>query len=80
MAKRSEIEYKLAQMFIVGVPGTELAPASKEFLEDYASEDTKRVGEELIQQELLNIPKEKVRGIARSYIENIESGQRDFRF
>ncbi len=52
----------------------------KEFLEDYASEDTKRVGEELIQQELLNIPKEKVRGIARSYIENIESGQRDFRF
>ena len=52
----------------------------KEFLEDYASEDTKRVGEELIQQELLNIPKEKVRGIARSYIDNIESGQRDFRF
>jgi len=52
----------------------------KEFLEDYASEDTKRAGEELIQQERLNIPKEKVRGIARSYIDNIESGQRDFRF
>jgi beta-N-acetylhexosaminidase len=35
MAKRSEIEYKLTQMFIVGLPGTELAPASKEFLEEY---------------------------------------------
>lgn len=35
MAKRTEIEAKLAQMFIVGVPGTELSPASKEFLESY---------------------------------------------
>lgn len=35
MAKRSEIEYKLAQMFVLGVPGTELSPASKEFLTDY---------------------------------------------
>jgi beta-N-acetylhexosaminidase len=35
MAKRSELEYKLSQMFLVGVPGTELSPASREFLEDY---------------------------------------------
>jgi beta-N-acetylhexosaminidase len=35
MAKRSEIEYKLAQMFIVGVPGTELSPGSREFLAEY---------------------------------------------
>ncbi len=35
MAKRSEIEKKLAQMFIMGVPGTELSPASAEFLRDY---------------------------------------------
>ncbi len=35
MAKRSELEQKLAQMFLVGVPGTELSPASREFLQDY---------------------------------------------
>lgn len=35
MAKRSELEAKLAQMFIVGVPGTELSLASAEFLRDY---------------------------------------------
>jgi beta-N-acetylhexosaminidase len=35
MAKRSELEQKLAQMFIVGVPGTELSASSREFLEDY---------------------------------------------
>lgn len=35
MAKRSELEAKLAQMFIVGVPGTELSKPSEEFLRDY---------------------------------------------
>ncbi len=35
MAKRSELEQKLAQMFVVGVPGTELSSASQEFLADY---------------------------------------------
>lgn len=34
-SKRSGIEAKLAQMFVVGVPGTELAPASDEFLKEY---------------------------------------------
>ncbi|MGI6109616.1 MAG: [FeFe] hydrogenase H-cluster radical SAM maturase HydG [Eubacteriaceae bacterium] len=52
----------------------------KEFLEDYAEPETKEIGEALIQKELLNIPKDKVRNIARNYIDNIESGQRDFRF
>lgn len=33
--KRSELELKLSQMFIVGLPGTELSDSSKEFLEDY---------------------------------------------
>ncbi|WP_462426466.1 [FeFe] hydrogenase H-cluster radical SAM maturase HydG [Anaerotignum lactatifermentans] len=35
----------------------------KEYLEDYASPDTKKIGEALIQKELGNIPKEKVREI-----------------
>lgn len=35
MAKRSELELKLSQMFIVGVPGTELSEPSQEFLRDY---------------------------------------------
>ena len=52
----------------------------KEYLEDYASEDTKRIGEELIARELKTIPNEKVRTKATEYINNIINGQRDFRF
>ncbi len=52
----------------------------KEYLEDYASDDTKKIGEELIAKELNNIPKDKVRQIAMEYIDNIKNGQRDFRF
>lgn len=35
MAGRSELELKLAQRFIVGIPGVDLAPASADFLKDY---------------------------------------------
>lgn len=35
MAKRTELEYKLSQMFLVGIPGTELSSATEEFLKDY---------------------------------------------
>ena len=52
----------------------------KEFLEDYASEETRRVGEKMIAQELENIPKEKVWQITRDYLAKIEQGARDFRF
>ncbi len=52
----------------------------KEYLEDYASEDTKRVGEAMIQKELANIPKEKVRQIVVHNLAEIEKGNRDFRF
>ncbi len=52
-----------------------------EFLVDYASEDTKKIGFELIKNELLKIPKEKVRGIAEQNIKDIKnSNRRDFRF
>ena len=52
----------------------------KEFLMDYASEETRKIGEELIKAELNNIPKENVREICASHLEKIQNGIRDFRF
>ncbi len=52
----------------------------KEYLEDYASPGTKELGEKLIEAEIGNIPKEKVRQIVRDNLKNIETGSRDFRF
>ena len=52
-----------------------------EYLVDYASEDTKRVGMALIERELEKIPRENVREIAREHIQEIyHSNRRDFRF
>lgn len=51
-----------------------------EYLEDYASPETKSAGIKLIEKELMNISSEKVRKIARENIEKIKSGSRDFRF
>lgn len=52
----------------------------KEYLEDYASADTKAIGGKLIAEELKKIPNEVVRKKAEEYIENIHLGKRDFRF
>ena len=52
----------------------------KEYLMDYASEETRAIGEALIQAELANIPKEQVRKIATEHLEKIAEGVRDFRF
>ena len=52
----------------------------KEYLEDYASDDTKQKGEKVIQRELEVITNPVVKEKAREYIENIHEGQRDFRF
>lgn len=52
----------------------------KEYLEDYASEDTKALGMDLIEKELEKIPNPKVRERAASNIHDIEGGERDFRF
>ena len=41
----------------------------KEYLVDYASEDTRKIGEELIARELKTIPNEKVRAKATEYID-----------
>lgn len=52
----------------------------KEYLEDYASDSTKKIGEELIAKEVENIPKDKVKAIVKDYLLNIHKGKRDFRF
>lgn len=52
-----------------------------EYLVDYASEETKKVGFNLIEKELQKIPNEKVKNIATKNIEDIKnSNRRDFRF
>ena len=52
----------------------------KEYLMDYASAETKAIGEALIEAELSNIPKENVREICADHLKKIEEGIRDFRF
>ena len=52
----------------------------KEYLEDYASEETKELGMALIERELEKIPNPKVKRIAAEHIHDIAEGKRDFRF
>ena len=52
----------------------------KEYLEDYASEETKQIGMELIEKELKNITNPKVQKTAADHIYDIADGKRDFRF
>ena len=52
----------------------------KEFLMDYASPETRKIGEELIRSELVNIPRERTREIVVERLAKIENGERDFRF
>lgn len=52
----------------------------KEYLEDYASVETKAIGDALIEEELKRITNPIVMEKATEYIKNIHSGKRDFRF
>ena len=52
----------------------------KEYLEDYASPETKAKGEKIIREQLEVITNPTVKEKAKEYIENIHNGQRDFRF
>ena len=52
----------------------------KEYIEDYAAEDTKKIGNELIAREIDRIPNEKVKDIVRDRLVKIENNERDFRF
>lgn len=52
----------------------------KEFLMDYASEKTRKIGEAIIEKEIENITSDKVKNIVRERLSKIENGDRDFRF
>ena len=52
----------------------------KEYLEDYASPDTRKKGEMVIKNEIPNIQNEKVRAIAIEHLKELKEGKRDFRF
>lgn len=52
----------------------------KEYLEDYASEQTRAVGEKLIQNELEIFENKKMAELVEKNLEKISQGERDFRF
>lgn len=52
----------------------------QEYLTDYATEETQKIGEALIDREILNVPDSKRREKALSYLARIRNGERDFRF
>ena len=52
-----------------------------EYLQDYASDETRTVGYEVVERELNRIPREKIREICAQNIQEIKaSNRRDFRF
>ena len=52
----------------------------KEYLEDYASSETAKIGTNLIQKEIETIPNPKVKEMVIQHLNAIHSGKRDFRF
>ena len=52
----------------------------KEYLEDYASDDTKKKGEAVIRRELGHITNPKVYAVAAEHLRELHDGKRDFRF
>jgi len=51
-----------------------------EYLNDYASENTKAIGDKVIETEIKTIPSEKIKEIAMLNLKDINNGKRDFRF
>ena len=52
----------------------------KEFLTDYASNETREIGEKFILNELDKIENEAVKRVLKNNLKEIENGKRDFRF
>ncbi|MBQ2644989.1 [bacterium] len=52
----------------------------KEFLTDYASKETKKIGEAFIIKELEKIENQSVKQVLENNLKEIEKGKRDFRF
>jgi 2-iminoacetate synthase len=51
----------------------------QEYLIDYSDNSTRLMGENLIQNELSNIPSKKMRDLVAGHLEKIKTGSRDFR-
>ena len=51
-----------------------------QYLVDYASPETRKKGEALIQQSLMLINNVKIRQLTEQHLTEIETGERDFRF
>ena len=51
----------------------------EEYLQDYAEENTRDVGENMIISQLDLIPNEKIREVVRNNLDSIKKGKRDFR-
>ena len=52
----------------------------KEYLLDYASQETAKLGEALILEQLKQIPSQKTRQMVEKQLSAIGAGERDFRF
>ncbi len=52
----------------------------KEYLEDYASPETRAKGEAMIQRQIPTIPNEKVKALVMAHLSDLHEGKRDFRF
>ena len=52
----------------------------KEYLVDYASKETKKIGDELIEKEIENIGKDKIKELVKEQLLKIENGTRDLYF
>ena len=52
----------------------------QEYLEDYADNDTRQIGEQMIQHNLESIPDDKIRSLVRRELEKIKEGTRDLYF
>ena len=52
----------------------------KEYLEDYASEETRRIGDELIEKYIPGVTNPKAKAVLRERLDKITQGERDFRF
>ena len=52
----------------------------KEYLEDYASPETQKIGETIIKEQMEQIPNPVAKAKAAEYLVKLHDGMRDFRF
>lgn len=52
----------------------------KEYLEDYASPETKAIGEKLIEREVQTLENQKIKETVEEDLVKIHNGERDFKF